>query len=336
MPAGPITRHDAPGGVRIYRIPVSAFPHLVANVFVVVAGDYAALVDAGSGLGESDADLRAGMDALRAEWGERLGWADLRRIVITHAHIDHYGGLGFVREQTGAPIAVHALDRRVLTNHEERLVLASRAVSSFLRRAGVDAPRRAELMQMYGWSKGLFSSLDVAAVLEDGDTLDDVFSIHHAPGHCPGQVCLQIGDVLITADHVLPQTSLFLAPESITPATGVEHYLQALRKVGRIPGIRLALGGHEGPIDDFYAAVARLEESQHQRIDRVREACAEPRTIAELTRMLYPAASGYDVLLALQKAGAYVEYLDSRGELAIANIDEVAGDEDAPPRYRRV
>ena len=40
-------------------------------------------------------------------------------------------------------------------------------------------------------------------------------------------------------------------------------------------------------------------------------------------------------LLALQKVGAYVEYLDQRGLLAITNIGEVAADEGAAPRYRQ-
>lgn len=336
MVASPITRYDAAGGIRIYRIPVTAFPHLVAHVHVVIAGDYTALVDSGSGLGESDAQLQAGMQELRDTWGEHLGWADLRRIIITHAHIDHYGGLGFVRSQSNAPIAVHALDRRVLTHHEERLVLASRALSTFLRQAGVAAERHAELMQMYGWSKGLFQSVEVATVLEDGDRLDDLFTVYHTPGHCPGQVCLAVGDILLTADHVLPKPSLFLSPESITPSTGVEHYLLALRRIAQVPGIRQGLGGHEEPISDLYRCIEQLETAQHQRIARAHDACTTPRTIAELTAALYPRSSEYDALLALQKTGAYVEYLDQRGALAVANLEEMIHDQQVAPRYQRI
>jgi glyoxylase-like metal-dependent hydrolase (beta-lactamase superfamily II) len=241
-----------------------------------------------------------------------------------------------VRRLTDAPIAVHALDRRVLTHHGERLALATRAMASFLRRCGIPAEHHTELLQMYGWSKELFRSVEVADVLEHGDTLDGLFRVFHAPGHCPGQVCLQLEDVLFTADHVLPRTALFLSPESITPSTGAEHYLQALRAITATPGVRLALGGHEEPIEDFYACVERVEAGQRQRIERVRECCAEPRTIADLTRLIYPELRGYDSLLALQKIGAYVEYLDQRGELAIANLDEVAGDEATAPRYRRL
>jgi glyoxylase-like metal-dependent hydrolase (beta-lactamase superfamily II) len=205
-----------------------------------------------------------------------------------------------------------------------------------LGRAGIPSEQRNDILQMYGWSKEVFQSVDVATTLEGGDRLDDLFTIYHTPGHCPGQICLQVDDILLTADHVLPRTALFLSPESITPSTGAEHYLHALNRIRQVPGIALALGGHEEPIEDFYDCVARAEQNQRGRIARVYESCAEPRTIIELTRTIYPEIAGYDALLALQKIGAYVEYLDQRGQLSIANLDEIAADAEAAPRYRRI
>lgn len=336
MSVEPVVRYETERGAWIYRISAQVFPMLVANVYLVVDGEYVALVDTGSGLGQSSEHIRRGMEQIRDDWGARIDWADIRRVVITHAHVDHYGGLGAVRALTSAPLAVHELDRRVLTNHEERLVLASRAVSAFLWRAGVSESNHASLMGMYGWSKGLLRSTEVETVLRDGDLLDDRMLVLHAPGHCPGQVCLQIDDVLLSADHVLPHTSPHMAPESITPSTGLGHYLEALRKIAAVPGIHLALGGHEGPIGDLYERIAQIEASHQRKLERLLAACAEPRTINELSKQIYPHVDGYNILLAIEEVGAHVEYLDQRGLLAIANLDEVAGDEFAAPRYHRL
>lgn len=331
-----IVRYETAGGARIYRLPLQVFPSLWGYAHLVIAGDYAALIDVGSGQGQSDEQLRAGMAELAEAWDERLSWSDLDRIVISHAHIDHHGGLNMVSALTDAPIAVHELDRRVLINHEERLALTRFRLAVFLRRAGVGEELRAKLLAMYGWSKGIFRSVQVSDVLKDGDTLDGIFEVVHVPGHCPGQVCLRIDDVLLTADHVLPNLAVFLAPESLTAATGVDHFLQSLHKVARLDGVRLALGGHDQPVYDLAQAVASIEHTQAGRIARIYEACAEPRSIAELTAAIYPAIGNYDELLALQKVGAYVEYLDQRGHLAVANLDDVAEDELGVPRYRAV
>jgi glyoxylase-like metal-dependent hydrolase (beta-lactamase superfamily II) len=336
MTARPITRYDAEGGLRIYRIPVQAFPALIVHIHVVIAGDYAALIDTGSGLGESSQHLESGMAALRKQWGERLDWPDIKRIVITHGHVDHYGGLGYVRARTDAPIAVHELDRRVLTNFEERRVLSSHALAAFLRRAGVSDAAHAELMRMYSWSKGLFQSVAVETVLHDGDLLDGVFTVHHAPGHCPGQVCLQLGSVLLSADHVLPRTSPHIAPESLSASTGLDHYIQALHKIAHVSGVDMALGGHEEPIGDLYGRVAEIETSHHNKLNYILDLCHAPRTISELSKAFYGTLRDYHILLALEEIGAHVEYLDQRGELAIANLDDVAADETVAPRYHRV
>lgn len=332
----PVVRYETERGAWIYRISAQVFPMLTANIYLVADGEYVALIDTGSGLGQSTEHVRLGMSQIRDDWGQRIDWPDLKRIVITHAHIDHYGGLGAVRALSAAPVAVHELDRRVLTSHEERLTLASRALSSFLWRAGVSESSHASLMGMYGWSKGLFRSVEVDTVLRDGDLLDDRMLVRHVPGHCPGQVCLQIDDVLLSADHVLPHTSPHMAPESITPSTGLGHYFESLRKIAAAPGIRLALGGHEGPIANLYDRVAQIEASHQRKLERLLAACAEPRTINELSKQVYPNVESYNILLAIEEIGAHVEYLDQRGALAIANLDEVAADERAAPRYHRV
>lgn len=332
----PITRHETAGGIRIYRIPMQVFPHLLAYAHVVIAGSYVALLDVGSGLGQSNEHLFSGFEALREDWGERLTWRDVSRIVITHAHIDHYGGLSAVRGLCDAPIAVHALDQRVISNHRERLILGVSAVANFLHRAGVKPELHRGLLRDYGWSKELFISIEVTTILEDGDRLDDMFSVFHTPGHCSGQVCLLVDDVMLTADHVLPGTSLYLSPESIMPSMGVEHYFNSLRYINRVPDICMALGGHGEPMGDMYAIIAQIESFQRGRLARVLDACREPHTIAELTSMLYPNVSGYDTILALGKVGAYVEYLDQRGTLSVENLEQVAAHVHTAPRYRRV
>lgn len=332
----PVHRFQTSNKIRIYQLPMEVFPTFVAYAYLVVADGLAVLLDAGSGFGDSSAHLLAGFDEVRERFGEPIAPADLTRIIITHGHIDHFGGLTGLRQHTAAPVGIHELDRRVLQNYEERLVVASKNLRIFLERAGVRLERRDELMTMYTMTKHLFHSVDVGFTIHDGDRLDDLFHFTHTPGHCPGQVCIQVDNVLFTADHILSFTTPHQAPESITRYTGLGHYLDALDRIAGIPGVALALPGHEEPIEDLSARIAAIRDSHRRKLERTLEICRTPATISEVSRRLFPKVSGYNVLLALEEAGAHVEYLYDRGELALDNLEEAAATENPPLRYRRL
>lgn len=334
--APPPARFVTAAGRVIYRLPLEVFPGLWGNAYLIDDGDAPILVDCGSGQDSANRDLDRGFETVAERWGVRIAYRDLRAVAITHGHIDHFGGLHHVRRSCDAPIAVHVLDRRVLSGYEERLVVASKQVAFFLAATGISAERQGQYMAMYLSTKRLFRSLPVEIAFEAGPVLDGALDAIHTPGHCPGQVCLRLDDVLLTADHVLPRISPHISPEAITQSTGLEHYLSALETVRGVAGIRLGLGGHGREIDDVAARAAAIEDEHRRRLARILELCAEaPRTLAEVSRAIFGTVRSYHVLLALLEAGALVEYLYRRGELAVVNLEQVEAQRDPVLRYRR-
>lgn len=320
-----IQRFESSSGAAIYRIPVEAFPGFIAYCYLVLELDVPTLIDTGSGIGSSNDHLIAGLESIGDTFGIGFSISDIRRIIISHGHIDHFGGLSFIHGKTGAEVGVHALDRRVLTNYEERVVVATKDLLVYLERAGVSVKQRQNLMEMYGFAKKFPSSVPVSFMLDDGGELAGMRFIH-TPGHCPGQLCIQIGDILLSADHILSKTSPHQAPESITHYTGLGHYLEALDKVDRLQDVRLTIGGHEDEIHDLHKRVAEIHASHERKLERVRDAIRkadQPLTISDISKIMYPERHGYDVLLALEEVGAHVEYLYERGQLAVSNLDQV-------------
>lgn len=332
----PIQRFESNTGVRIYRLPVEAFPNFIAYCYLLLEAGVPTLVDTGSGLGSSSEQLISGITALREQFGEPVGVSDIQRILITHGHIDHFGGVAFMLEQTnGAHVGIHELDRRVLTAYEERVIVATRDLRVFLEQAGVKTELQAALIEMYGFAKKHVRSVPVDFSLDE-ETLMEGMQFIHAPGHCPGQVCILIGDILISADHILSRTTPHQAPESITHYTGLGHYRDALRKVAHVDDIRLALGGHEDPIFDVYRRIDEIQASHERKLNRVRDilqAAGQPMTISDISKIMYPGMENYNILLALEETGAHVEYLYQHGQLSIANLDEVEGQDNPARRY---
>lgn len=332
----PVERYLTRSGAKIFRIPCEAFPDLIVYAHLVLEAGPPTLVDCGSGYGESNSHLVAGFAHVRDEFQESIQLSDIRRIVVTHGHIDHFGGLGFVRDQAQAEIAVHVLDRRILSAYEERVVVASAALRHFLAQAGVRAGLQSAFMEMYSFSKRHVRSFPVDIVLADGQQLDGLRFIH-TPGHCPGQVCVAVGEVLLSADHVLPVITPHLAPESITHYTGLGHYLDALDKLHAIRDFELALGGHERAITDLYGRIDEIRASHGRKLEKILDilrAADHPLTVNDVSKQLYTRVKGFHILLALEEVGAHIEYLYERGQLAIANLAQLDEQNEPAVRYR--
>ena len=321
----PVEHFRSNTGVDIYRLTMQLFPNgFDGHAFILEGAGQLTLIDCGSGIGTSNDDLLAGFQDINEQFGKLYTLQDIERVIITHGHIDHFGGLAFVKRHTGAVVGIHELDRRVLTNYEERVIVATKALGIYFECAGIDPTLRETLFQMYGFAKRHVTSIDVDFTLADELEFDGMEFIH-TPGHCPGQVCIRLGDVLLSADHVLSRTTPHQSPESITHYMGLDHYADSLRKLLRFEGIRIALGGHEDPIHDLYGRINAIRASHNRKLDRIRKIMRdhrEPMTISEISSAMYPDVQGYHVLLAIEEAGAHIEYLYQHGHLTIANLKE--------------
>lgn len=324
-----IKSFETSGGGRIFRIPIQEFPILWGYVYLVLIeegdwGNQCVLIDTGSGFGDSNQHLEDGLRAISEQLGRTIGLENLTYVLITHGHIDHFGGLPYVRPRTQAKIGVHELDYRNLTNYEERIAVVARRLEWFLVEAGISTKRRAKLIDLYMINKSLYRSVPVDFTYEAVGMHLGPFEMLHVPGHSAGHVVIRLHDVLFSGDHVLDRTSPHQSPEHLTLSTGLEHYLKSLEILKlRTNDIRLTLGGHGNPITDLPIRLDSIRDLHDQRLEKVLNLLSTPGTIAEVSQQLFGGVHGYNVLLALEEAGAHVEYLYQRGSLGIVNLADL-------------
>jgi glyoxylase-like metal-dependent hydrolase (beta-lactamase superfamily II) len=328
-----VRRFHSSRGARIYCMSVETFPHHINNVYLLLEDDSRILFDCGSGMSSSRRDLALGFAVVRAAFGEDVRYEAIDWCVVSHAHFDHFGGANLVKEQTSARLAVHELDARVLSCFAERIVIASKDCDVFWRRAGVPDDERAALLEMYSAAKAAFRPQEVDRALRDGDAIGPGYRVHHVPGHCPGLLCLQVNDVLLTSDHVLARITPHQFPQAITPFGGLEHYFHSLAKIRRLEGVNFALGGHEEPIWDLRKRIDAIALFHRDRLAKVLSLCEQPRTVVQVAAGLFGEQEGYSRILALDEAGAHVEYLHQLGQLRIANLEDVSRSRDPVIEY---
>lgn len=320
---------ESSGGANIRRIPLEVFPNFWAYAYVLEKDEYRLLIDAGSGTDTSHENLLNGLKLAG------LQPADLTHIFLTHAHIDHFGGLSKLRPITSAKIGCHELDLQTVMHHEARLALIGRRLGSFLAETGMAEEMREHVLSMYRFSKAIYQSTPVDFTYEAMDMQVGPFEFIHLPGHCPGHVAIRVDDVVFCGDMVVEKVTPHLSPESINPYSGVDHYLHSLASLHHwAKDARLILNGHNDVITDLSAQIESTRQNIVRRVSKAFQALREPLTIEQVCNSVYGEMGGYNQMLVIEKTGAYIEYLYEHGMLEIVNPGEM--EHGQPAKYQNL
>jgi glyoxylase-like metal-dependent hydrolase (beta-lactamase superfamily II) len=272
-------------GVWRLRLPLPwpGVPH--CNAWALAAGDGVVLVDCGLHEKGSLEQLERAM----AQVGLRL--ADVRLLVCTHAHSDHYGQAADVVEASGCALWMHP-DHAHMTAAAEDPDEAIARRMEVARMSGVPVEplaRWADAARRRGYGVKRIVEPDrelVPGVVVETDL--GPWSVHETPGHAPSHVCLHQPErrILISGDHLLGRVSPYFdygwTPDPIGEFLGSLDRVQAL-------DARLCLAGHARTFTDVAAHIEANRALVHERLARVQEIVAEhgPITAYEISPLLY-------------------------------------------------
>ena len=260
---------------------------------------------------------------------------DVRGVLVTHAHPDHFGLAPRVRAESGAWVALHPADRHMLAADTAE---AERRITRGLRWLETMG---AEPEDIDSWIEHRELAMGTMLVglpdrdLTHGDVVADTPGFElmaiHTPGHTDGHVCFLDRDrqVLFSGDHVLAKISPNINTLGSMLANPLAAYLDSLRTVGDL-GVDLALPAHVEPITKIQDRVAELLFHHEQRLAEILDTVvAEPDLTTHGVACRQPWKRGWDGLIgqmrrsALGETHAHLLELAARG-LVMQDAADVA------------
>lgn len=215
-----------------------------ANAYVVISGDEAAIIDGGLGCRP-----QRFVEALSIG----VNMAEVRYIVVTHAHYDHVGSIRALKQK-----------------FPDAVIVAHQIEAANLREGASPVPRGTMwFSRPVSWlGCRLFHNCvrfaGFAVDLEIGDSLEcqlggSELEFFHTPGHTSGSLCVRVGrEAVFVGDsifHVLP--GCFFPPFADQP----ELIVASWQRIAET-GVRMIYPGHGRPISlkKFVAGNGRLNQ----------------------------------------------------------------------------
>lgn len=248
-------------GLLLVPLPLPAKPTIVQSWLLDCGGGEWALVDTGVALPASRQALLAALGARGIEPRQ------VRHLIGTHHHPDHFGASRPLAEQFGARLYLHPAE---LERIEYALAAGPEDMVHHSRRHGMpvrpeaerEAPRPREV-----WAGSFDPATRIDHLLEDGEVLSLArrrLRVVATPGHTPGHCCLldlETGALLV-GDHLLPKITPHVGVFATGPTNPLGDYLASLEKVAALDAA-LVCPAH-GPVYRDHRRRARQIAAHHE------------------------------------------------------------------------
>ena len=238
-------------GIHRIPLPLPMDGLKAVNVYAVETPAGLTLIDGGWAVPEAREALEKGLTLMGA------GVGDVREVLVTHVHRDHYTLASVLQGEVGARVSLGAQERPTL----DRIRANEGGTQPQLLVAGAQA-----VVDSWGDWEPPAADPDHWRYPDswlDGDTTvpvgSRVLDALHTPGHTQGHYVYadQPAGLLFAGDHVLPTITPSVGFESAMAVSPLSDFMTSLTKMRALPDLRL-LPAH-GPV----------AASSHARVDEL-------------------------------------------------------------------
>jgi glyoxylase-like metal-dependent hydrolase (beta-lactamase superfamily II) len=294
------------------RIPTS-LPIRESNAYLI-EGDPLTLLDPGTFTEKSAETLGDEVSAA----GHRL--EGIQRIVITHAHVDHFGLAAYVRKATGAEVCLSRIEMEFVEEYPRIFDERTGVFGEEFRLAGVPDDVKAEIETFFGYLRDLAEPCKIDTALSDGDFVQAGslrLQAVHTPGHSDGSMCFLSDDgSLFSGDTLMRDVSWnFTFGGMDLPASGLADYTRSLERLSTMD-IKKVYPGHLRPFDNPARTIDEFRAIQEKRESDALNALRGSRLTAyEVAGEVYGLEDEQDAILSLSQVLGLLEKLIKNGQV---------------------
>jgi glyoxylase-like metal-dependent hydrolase (beta-lactamase superfamily II) len=326
MQTVPIDPFDAPLLGRIHQITLpTPFPVGPVHTYLI-PNDPLTLIDAGPCTPAAQVALQTGL----AQLGVTL--SDIQRVIITHAHVDHYGLVGEVVAASGAEVWAHPLAQPSIEGWASYRSMHDQFWLEMLLASGVPASLAQRTASLYQGMEQLISHAPVARLLDEGDAIDLAgadWQVLHCPGHADSLICLYQPEerLLLGNDHLLAHISsnAIVGPpppgESQRRRPLVDYWASLCRIYDM--EIALVIPGHGDAVSDVRSLINSRFQFYERRLARLQEELRrEPQSVWQLAEAIFRRLDLTDTYLAASEVLGHLDVLEGRGLVTKTTSDD--------------
>lgn len=266
------------------------------NIYVICGRD-GIIFDAGYGNMCAVRSFASGFKSILRECRARGEDVAITRIIPSHAHADHFAGLKKLSMKYRFAILLTRRmgdiirDEKTYKNsfaYDESRMGESRRHKGRMRRL-ID--RLSYRLYKHSWGIDYINMPD--SFIDEGGSIkvnDTQWSIIHTPGHSDDHISLfnSSTGVLLSGDNILRSKFTWLGP----PRSDIDEYLEMLRKVRDLPGLKVILPGHgsiiENPAERIGEIISYWDNRMIQLHQCIKSAECSGISFKELMFKLYP------------------------------------------------
>lgn len=249
----------------------------------------------------------------------------ITRIIVSHAHSDHFSGLNAISSKLGLKIV---LTKEIASKIKDEANFNTsfqaddyehnlRIKKSILRRVWQSVRNKSEgflYKRIFGLS---YLNKPDKIVGENSEIIinGEKWRILSSPGHSPEHISLynEKKGVIFSGDNVLNMRSTWLGP----PESNIEEYVDTIQQYQNLPKLELILAAHgdiiTNPKETLSAILKRMKEREDQLLNAINQHSINGLSPEDLIKIIYPKERKIIKIIARDWVVLMLKFMESKG-----------------------